>query len=83
MKDTEPHPHDDPRYPVRKTDAEWRAELDPLQYRVARHAETERAFIGKYWDHFEDGRYLCVGCGRCIALCPASLDITKAISEVK
>lgn len=29
------------------------------------------------------GRYLCVGCGRCIALCPASLDITKAISEVK
>jgi sulfhydrogenase subunit beta (sulfur reductase) len=29
------------------------------------------------------GRYLCVGCGRCIALCPASLDITKAINEVK
>ena len=29
------------------------------------------------------GRYLCVGCGRCIALCPASLDITKAISEVR
>lgn len=29
------------------------------------------------------GRYLCVGCGRCVALCPASLDITKAISEVK
>lgn len=29
------------------------------------------------------GRYLCVGCGRCIALCPASLDITKVISEVK
>jgi len=29
------------------------------------------------------GRYLCVGCGRCIALCPAGLDITKAISEVK
>ena len=29
------------------------------------------------------GRYLCVGCGRCIALCPAGLDITKAINEVK
>jgi sulfhydrogenase subunit beta (sulfur reductase) len=29
------------------------------------------------------GRFLCVGCGRCIALCPAGLDITKVISEVK
>ena len=29
------------------------------------------------------GHYLCVGCGRCIALCPAGLDITKVISEVK
>jgi sulfhydrogenase subunit beta (sulfur reductase) len=29
------------------------------------------------------GNYLCVGCGRCIALCPAGLDITKVISEVK
>ena len=58
-----PHDHDDPRYPVHKTDAEWRASLDDVQYRVARHAATERAFSGKYWDHFDDGRYLCVGCG--------------------
>ena len=58
-----PHDHDDPRYPVRKSDADWRAELDPMQYQVARHAATERAFTGKYWDHFDDVRYLCVGCG--------------------
>ena len=57
------HDHDDPRYPVRKTDAEWRAQLDPMQYDVARHAATERAFTGKYWDQFADGRYDCVGCG--------------------
>lgn len=57
------HDHDDPRYPVRKSDAEWRAALDPMQYKVARHAATERAFTGKYWDHFDDGRYRCVGCG--------------------
>ena len=56
-------PIDDPSYPVRKTDAEWRAQLDPMQYQVARHAATERAFSGRYWDHFEPGSYRCVGCG--------------------
>ena len=58
-----PHHHDDLRYPIHKTDAQWRAELDPMQYRVARHAETEHAFSGKYWDHTGSGKYLCVGCG--------------------
>lgn len=58
-----PHDHDDPRYPVRKSDAEWRSQLDRLQYEVTRHAATERAFTGRFWDHFEPGRYQCVGCG--------------------
>lgn len=49
-------------YPVNKTDAEWRAQLDPLQYEVTRHAATERAFTGRYWDHHETGTYLCVAC---------------------
>ena len=48
---------------VQKTDAEWRAQLDPVQYEVARQAGTERAFTGKYWDHWEQGRYDCIGCG--------------------
>jgi peptide-methionine (R)-S-oxide reductase len=63
MSDT-PHDHDDPRYPVRKTDAEWRAQLDPTQYQVARHAATERAFTGRFWDHWHNGVYTCVGCGQ-------------------
>src|SRR5687768_12152589 len=47
---TAPPPHDDPRYEVRHSDAEWRERLDPTQYRVARHAATEPAFTGRYWD---------------------------------
>jgi peptide-methionine (R)-S-oxide reductase len=47
---------------VTKTDAEWRAELDPMEYQVTRHAATERAFTGKYWDHHEHGIYRCVCC---------------------
>jgi peptide-methionine (R)-S-oxide reductase len=45
-----------------KTDAEWRAQLDPMEYQVTRHAATERAFTGKYWDHHEHGIYRCVCC---------------------
>ncbi len=57
------HTPSDKPYPVHKTDAEWRAQLDEMQYQVARHAATERAFSGKYWDHWEAGHYNCVGCG--------------------
>ncbi|HQY29236.1 MAG TPA: peptide-methionine (R)-S-oxide reductase MsrB [Burkholderiaceae bacterium] len=48
---------------VEKSDAEWRAQLTEMQYRVARLHGTERAFTGCYWDHHEKGRYLCVCCG--------------------
>lgn len=53
---------DDQPRKVTKTEAEWRAQLDPMQFEVTRHAATERAFTGKFWDHWQDGVYHCVGC---------------------
>lgn len=47
---------------VHKSEAEWRAELDPMQFEVARHAATERAFTGQFWDHHVPGIYTCVCC---------------------
>lgn len=49
---------------IEKTDAEWRAQLTPEQYRVARQKGTERPFTGEYEQTWAPGRYHCIGCGQ-------------------
>jgi peptide-methionine (R)-S-oxide reductase len=48
---------------IEKTDAEWRAELSPEEYRILRQKGTEAPFTGEYDHTFEPGSYHCAGCG--------------------
>jgi len=46
-----------------KTDEEWKKELSPNAYSIARHDGTEMAFTGEYWNNHDKGLYRCVCCG--------------------
>jgi methionine-R-sulfoxide reductase len=48
---------------VKKTDEEWRKQLTPEQYRIARGKDTEPAFCGTLLDNHREGIYHCVSCG--------------------
>lgn len=46
------------------TDAELRARLSPLQYRVTQQKGTEPPFTGRYVHNHASGVYRCVCCGQ-------------------
>lgn len=48
---------------VIKTPEEWRRQLTPEQFHVAREQGTETAFTGDTWNNHEHGIYQCVCCG--------------------
>ena len=47
----------------KKSDAEWRKQLTPEQYRICRQKGTEPAFSGQYYACTQAGTYLCTCCG--------------------
>ena len=51
---------------IRKSDAEWRQELTPEQYRVLREKGTERPFSGAYNAAKQPGTFRCAGCGKAV-----------------
>lgn len=48
---------------IRKSEQEWKQELNPEQYRILREKGTEPAFTGEYWNAKERGVYRCAACG--------------------
>lgn len=48
---------------IKVSDDEWKKNLDPDVYNIAREKGTERAFTGQYWNHKELGTYRCKACG--------------------
>ena len=51
------------KFPVEKSQEEWRRELDPDAYRVLREHGTERAGSSPLNDEHRPGMFRCAGCG--------------------
>ncbi|MGA7623322.1 MAG: peptide-methionine (R)-S-oxide reductase MsrB [Candidatus Acidiferrales bacterium] len=49
---------------IKKTDSEWRSQLNDNQYYVTRQKGTEPPFTGEYEDTETKGTYVCVCCGQ-------------------
>jgi peptide-methionine (R)-S-oxide reductase len=47
---------------VVKTEAEWKQQLSPKAFEITRHADTEIAFTGQYWNLHDRGIYRCICC---------------------
>ena len=59
---------------VTKTEAEWKKELTPEQYRVLREKGTERAFTHAYNKNKQQGLYLCAACSNPLFSSEAKFD---------
>lgn len=50
-------------YPIEKTPEAWKEQLGPERYKILRQKGTEFPHTGQYNLHFENGTYVCGGCG--------------------
>ena len=62
------------RFPVEKTDAEWKATLTPQQYAVLRgHATEPRGSCALLHEH-RAGTFSCAGCGQALFVADRKFD---------
>src|SRR5215216_1917100 len=54
------------RFPIEKTDAEWKRELTTEQYNVLRRHSTERPFTSALDHEKRRGTFVCAGCGQAL-----------------
>lgn len=47
---------------VVKTEDEWKKQLTPAAFDITRHADTELAYSGQYWNLHEKGLFRCICC---------------------
>ncbi|MEP7347626.1 MAG: peptide-methionine (R)-S-oxide reductase, partial [Gemmatimonadaceae bacterium] len=59
---------------VVKSESEWRKQLSPLAYDVARRGRTERPFSGEYWDLHDKGLFRCICCETALFSSDAKFD---------
>ena len=59
---------------MKKTDQEYKETLSDMEYRVTRQSATEPPFTGRYWDHWDQGKYICVCCGTPLFLSETKFD---------
>ena len=52
------------QYEVQKSEQEWKETLTPEQFKVLRKHGTERAGTSSLDKNYEDGTYVCAGCGQ-------------------
>jgi peptide-methionine (R)-S-oxide reductase len=57
-----------------KSDEEWKKQLPAASYWVTRHAETERAFTGPYWNLEQRGIFRCICCDLALFSSEAKFD---------
>jgi peptide-methionine (R)-S-oxide reductase len=51
---------------VVKTEEEWWKQLPRSAFSITRHADTEIAYSGEYWDLHDKGMFRCVCCGNAL-----------------